>query len=190
MTRRMSIKLLLGAGVVSTPLFWLYRHMGYSVFDTGYLEKNHQLIEELSETVIPETDLPGARQAGVASFIIQMVGTGELRQEQLVIMRGLKQVNNFSQRKYNRAFTACTAKERENVLNHFEKSELSRFPIINKVNRKLFGRPFIVQLKELTIEGYCTSKLGATQGLVYDYIPGVFEACVPLTRGQRAWALN
>lgn len=190
MTRRTSIKLLLGAGLVGSLLFWVYRRVGYAVFDIGYLKAKYQLIDELAETVIPETDLPGAKQAGVASYIIQVVGTGELRQEQLAFVRGLKQLENFSQRTYNRAFTACSAQEKEAILKHFEQKELSRFPIVNKITKKLFGRSFIGQLKELTVEGYCTSMLGATEGLVYDYIPGHFEGCIPLNSGQRAWALN
>jgi len=190
MTRRTSIKLLLGAGIIGMLLFWLYRRVGYSVFDIGYLKENSHLIEELAEVVIPETDSPGAKQAGVAAYIIQIVGTGELRQEQVTFVRGLRQIDGFSQRTYNRAFTACSTREKVSMLNRFENKVSSRFPIINKINRKLFGRSFIEQLKELTVEGYCTSMLGATKGLAYDYIPGRFEACIPLSPGQRAWALN
>lgn len=181
----------MGAGVVGTVLFWLYRRFsGFTAFDSAYLEENYQLIDELAETVIPATDLPGAKQAKVASYIIHIVGVGELRQEQLEFVRGLRRIANYSQRVYNRSFIHCSAEEKEAILNHFENKELFRFPIINKVQKKLLGRPFIGQLKELTVEGYCTSMLGATKGLVYDYIPGGFDACVPLRQGQRAWALN
>jgi hypothetical protein len=44
-------------------------------------------------------------------------------------------------------------------------------------------------MKGLTVTGYFTSEIGATQALEYLPIPGKFEACIPLKPGQKAWAL-
>jgi hypothetical protein len=48
--------------------------------------------------------------------------------------------------------------------------------------------PFVKTLKELVVLGYATSKIGATQALAYDHVPGRYRGCVPLTAGQRTWA--
>ncbi|MGY0037942.1 gluconate 2-dehydrogenase subunit 3 family protein [Pedobacter sp. NJ-S-72] len=53
---------------------------------------------------------------------------------------------------------------------------------------KFLGIPFFIILKQLTVEGYCTSQTGATKGLAYDYIPRTFASCIPLTKNQRSWA--
>ena len=49
---------------------------------------------------------------------------------------------------------------------------------MGKVQYRLLGKSFFSILKELTVEGYCTSKLGATQALTYVYIPGSFQGCI------------
>ena len=190
MTRKTSIRLLLGAGIVGLLLFWLYRRAGYAVFNVADLEKHYQLINELAETIIPETESPGAKKAKVAAYIIHIVGEGELRQEQLEFMRGLRQIESYCYRTHNRSFINCSTTEKQAVLTHFEEKAFFRSMILNKIRKKIFGRPFISQLKELTVEGYCTSMLGSTQGLAYDYIPGGFDGCTLLQSGQRSWALN
>jgi hypothetical protein len=50
--------------------------------------------------------------------------------------------------------------------------------------------PFFALLKELTVLGYCTSELGATQGLAYLAVPGEYRGCVGLRPGQKSWATS
>jgi hypothetical protein len=51
------------------------------------------------------------------------------------------------------------------------------------------NKAFFLMMKGLTVTGYFTSEIGATQALEYLPIPGKFEACIPLKPGQKAWAL-
>lgn len=55
--------------------------------------------------------------------------------------------------------------------------------------KKVAGTPFWRLMKELTMFGYFTSEQGATQALDYVPIPGRFEGCIPLKKGQKAYAL-
>ena len=48
--------------------------------------------------------------------------------------------------------------------------------------------PFFRQLKELTLAGYYTSEVGATQELQWLAAPGRYDADVPLAEVGRAWA--
>ena len=50
------------------------------------------------------------------------------------------------------------------------------------------GVPFFRQLKELTLAGYYTSEVGATQELQWLAAPGRYDADVPLAEVGRAWA--
>jgi hypothetical protein len=43
-------------------------------------------------------------------------------------------------------------------------------------------------MKQLTLLGYFSSEIGATQALRYVAIPGKYEGCVPYKKGDRAWA--
>ncbi|HWJ29855.1 MAG TPA: gluconate 2-dehydrogenase subunit 3 family protein, partial [Flavisolibacter sp.] len=42
-------------------------------------------------------------------------------------------------------------------------------------------------MKELTLLGYFTSKIGCTQARRYVAVPGKFEGCVPYKKGDKAW---
>jgi hypothetical protein len=43
-------------------------------------------------------------------------------------------------------------------------------------------------IKQLTLWGYFSSEIGATQALRYVAIPGKYEGCVPYKKGDKAWA--
>jgi hypothetical protein len=47
--------------------------------------------------------------------------------------------------------------------------------------------PFFRTMKELTILGYYTSRIGATTELRHIQVPGRFQGCVPLTNTDRAF---
>ncbi len=50
------------------------------------------------------------------------------------------------------------------------------------------GPPFFRQLKELTLSGYYTSEVGASQELQWLAAPGRYDADVPLSEVGRAWS--
>jgi hypothetical protein len=45
-------------------------------------------------------------------------------------------------------------------------------------------------MKELALLGYFTSELGCTRALRYIESPGRFDACIPYTPGEPAWAAH
>ena len=49
---------------------------------------------------------------------------------------------------------------------------------------------FVRILKELTLVGFYTSRIGATQALAYEAVPGGFRGCLELRPGQKAWATS
>jgi hypothetical protein len=51
-------------------------------------------------------------------------------------------------------------------------------------------RPFVLMMKELTLLGFFTSQVGATQVLQYEAVPGGFQACVPVAAAGngKTWA--
>lgn len=49
--------------------------------------------------------------------------------------------------------------------------------------------PFMRSMKELTLVGYYTSEIGATQELRHEPVPGRFDGCVPFAEIGRTWAV-
>ncbi|SEN57429.1 Gluconate 2-dehydrogenase subunit 3 [bacterium A37T11] len=154
----------------------------------GKLSEKRKLLSAISEAIIPETDTPGASRANVADFIIHMITFCTEKKLQISFMVGLDQLEHNSLSKFNKSFCACNLDQQVEMLTAMERKAFYSSELINKVYRKLFGEMFIIHVKKLTIEGYCTSRLGATQGLVYDYIPVNYNACIPLKANQRSWA--
>ena len=44
-------------------------------------------------------------------------------------------------------------------------------------------------LRDLTLVGYFTSEVGATEALAYVAVPGAYRGCTDLKPGQKAWAM-
>lgn len=152
------------------------------------LPKKKALIAELAETIIPRTHTPGAKDAQVEDYIIKMITENTDAKMQRLFLAGINAVEHYAINEYNKPFTDCSAIQKIAVVKHFEDKATYSIGILNKVNAKLFGAPFFYQLRDLTVEGYCTSMLGATKGMAYDYVPVSFQACIPLQKNQLAWA--
>ncbi|MDR3712869.1 MAG: gluconate 2-dehydrogenase subunit 3 family protein [Puia sp.] len=190
MNRRKAIRRILLAGGAGIAGFAGYKWYDLKKTpDIGYLDRHKDLIAVLAETIIPATDTPGAREAGVQDFIVVMVRDCATVKEQNQFIDGLKDVDSSAYSHYKRPFVRCTEEQRVAILTHFEK-EATVFSagVAAKVQNMLLGRPFFTLLKEYTTQGYCTSELGATRGLVYLPIPGKYQGCIDLLPGQRAWA--
>ena len=146
------------------------------------------LIAELADSIIPATDTPGAKAANVQDFIINIITNCTRKEDQNNFMIGLQELEKYCQSTYNQSFVNCSLTERIATLNYFEDKEVYKYQFFNKVNKKLFGQTFIVQLKSLTVQGYCMSYEGATKGLAYDFIPKIYQPCLPLQPNQKSWA--
>ncbi|WP_316796911.1 gluconate 2-dehydrogenase subunit 3 family protein [Pedobacter agri] len=152
------------------------------------LNEYKDLIAEVANTIIPETDTPGAIGANVQDFIINVIKNCAPIQNQNNFISGLNDLEAYCQLNYQLGFCKCTLAQKIKTLNYFEEKEVSKFSVINKINNKLFGQPFISQFKTLTIQGYCMSYVGATKGLAYEYVPGSYIPCTPLKYNQKSWA--
>lgn len=146
------------------------------------------LIMELADTIIPATDTPGAKAANVQDFILNVVVNCSTYKDQNSFIIGLQDLEHYCFKTYNLSFCKCNLKEKIDVLNYFEQKENFSINFLNKLNKRIFGQPFISKLKSLTVQGYCMSFYGATQALAYDFIPEQYLACVPLQPNQKSWA--
>ncbi len=158
--------------------------MGLDAWTPGYLSKeNGKVIAHLAECIIPETDTPGAINAGVHSFIDTAVSDRFTTAEKETFNKDLENFKNRFQEVIGKAFLDAKDAERTEFLIQFEKEAFDQ--------SKTEGAPkhFWFTMKELTLLGFCTSEAGSKQALKFDPIPGEYNSCIPLSEVGRAWAL-
>lgn len=130
------------------------------------------LFDALCDLVIPDSETPGARRAGVSQFLV------------LALAHGI---------------AGCTAEDRHrleallNVAAHGDFASLSRdkqHEVLETVDAAAYVSPDSVwpRIKGLILMGYYTSEIGATQELRYQLVPGRFDPDVAQGPSDRAFS--
>ncbi len=168
--------------------FLFFRRLRYTREERLSLTKFEVLIGDIAEVIIPRTCTPGAEDADVGKYIINVIENCTSPRDRRTFILGLERLENYCLSKYHYPFSKCDELTQRMVLKHFETAEIFSNPILNKIKVRIWGKAFFDQMKWLTVSGYCTSKLGATQGLAYDSIPVNYIACIPYLSNQKSWA--
>ncbi|GAA4421594.1 gluconate 2-dehydrogenase subunit 3 family protein [Nibrella viscosa] len=147
------------------------------------------MVAEMAEVIIPTTSTPGAKAAKVNEVIDIVLKDCYREPEQKRFLEGLVTTNKISKDAYNKSFVECDNAQRIDVMKKLEtQAKQERGQMMQGPADKRYT-PFFFMLKDLTLMGYFTSEIGATQALAYVPVPGRFEGCVPLKPGQKAWAI-
>jgi hypothetical protein len=142
----------------------------------GVTAAGDALLERLCDLVIPDTDTPGARAAGVPAFVA------------LALQHGLADATpadrpTLQQRldkEASGAFLALDAARQQTVLAALDAASFARDPAAAAA-----GEPAWARIKKLIVMGYYTSEAGATQELQYNLVPGRWDPDVPVKPGDR-----
>ena len=186
--REMLLVLFLLVAGIFTVLFFKFFSRNRAV-DLATLPLFGERMDELAETIIPETNTPGAKSAGVGATVLLLVEYCLSTQEQSAFLKGMADIDEYCERNFGHVFTECEEQERLKTLSYFESRANFGGRLVTKVRHRLFGRPFIVLVKELTVIAYCRSFQGATEALVYDPVPTQYIGCMVMDKGQHSWAL-
>ena len=145
-------------------------------------EEQARLTATVAERIIPKTDTPGAKEAGVPEFIDLMLNDIYTEKERQRFVAGLDQLEKDSQADYDDAFVDLEPAQQDELLNKYQAQ--------SQENRNAEEQPFFAMVKELTVLGFFTSEVGATQFLQYVSVPGRYEGCSPVkeTGEGVAWA--
>lgn len=119
----------------------------------------HELVDELSETIIPaDSRSGGAKAAKVADYIDQVLRETTDDSKRTLWREGLPLIESMSQHYHGKSFVKCSPEERNEVLQVLsDHSKLTDLPEVHLFN----------DLKELTVVGYYTSKVGIHDELQY-----------------------
>jgi gluconate 2-dehydrogenase gamma chain len=141
-----------------------------------------RFITILSDIIIPDTDTPGASAAGVPAFIEEMVFTAYDEEARERFISGLDAFNSLARDEHGSRYLDLDPEV--------------QFRFADSQNRAAVGgehmdepaTAFFLVMKELTLMGYFTSEIGATQTLRYEKVPGRYEGCIPFEEVGKTWA--
>lgn len=122
------------------------------------------LLNEVGETILPKTETPGAKEAKVGEFMTVIVRDCYEPKDQKIFIDGMDKLNASCKQKYGKSFMECNSIQRTELLNSLDKVKTDYFQM----------------MKGLTLSGYYTSELGATQFLKYTPVPGRYDGCTSI----------
>jgi hypothetical protein len=174
----------------------------FSVQDIAFLD-------EIAETILPATKTPGAKAAKTGAFMALMVTDCYGPAEQKVFREGMQKVDDAMKQADHVSFMVATPPQRLAVLTALDHEQKRIMDAREAADRKqkglapLPGAPaaapaadikapvhYFRMMKELTLLGFFTSKVGCTQALRYAEVPGRFDPCTPYAAGEAAWAAH
>jgi hypothetical protein len=169
-------------------------------------------LDEIAETILPETSTPGAKAAKTGAFMALIVTDSYSPEERRVFREGMHKLDKASDKAYGVSFVKATPQQRLTLLNvvdreQFDEGEARKAASIKKAEAFLAEKSapvgdvsaasaitakpashYFRMMKELALLGYFTSEIGCTQAQRYAETPGRYDPCVPYTPGQKAWA--
>ena len=121
--------------------------------DITYLKEKIPLLSALAETIIPATDTPGAKEAGVGNFIYVMIKDCTEKRSANNFINGLKDLERHCDSQYNCSFINCNEQQQIKTLAYFEEKGKPYDGIAGKIQNKLTGKSFFSSLKTELLPG-------------------------------------
>lgn len=188
LTRReavIKLAVLMGASAVGPRL--LARSFGLQT-PTEFSDADIALLDEIGETIIPATKIPGAKAVGIGAFIAMMVADCYTPTAQAAFKTGLAKLPADYAARHGEKFIGGKAENRTAFLNELD-AEQSNYTAANRRknddNSAEEVPPHWFRVaRELTILGYFSSEIGYTQALRYLEVPGRCDGNVPYKQGD------
>ena len=171
-------------------------------------------LDEVAETMLPETKTPGAKAAKTGAFMALMVTDTYEPKDQQIFREGMIKLNDACREANGVGFMTATPQQRLALLEQLDREQKTYTDARDAARRESRataeehlpdqrqeaapGTPTAItadapahyfrMMKELALLGYFTSEIGYTQAQRYVESPGRFDPCVPYTPGEKAWA--
>jgi hypothetical protein len=183
--RRVSA-LLGGAALVGGSALWTGcgNDRAPSVAGSLFTNKEVALLDEIADTILPETKTPGAKAAQVGAFMALMVTDCYDAKDQEIFRQGITALEAASQKASSGSFMASTPQARLALLESLDREQKTYMDAKKDEDPSHYFR----MMKELALLGYFTSEVGMTKALRYVESPGRFDPCLPYTPGEVSWA--
>jgi glucoside 3-dehydrogenase (cytochrome c) hitch-hiker subunit len=171
-------------------------------------------LDEVADTMLPETKTPGAKAARTGAFMALMVTDTYEPKDQQIFREGMRKLDEASTKLNGVGFMAATPQQRLALLEQLDREQKTYTDARDKARREAAPSPeehltdqrkeaapgtptaitadapshYFRMMKELAMLGYFTSEIGYTQAQRYVETPGRFEPATTYTVGEKAWA--
>lgn len=131
-------------------------------------DSDEVLLADIVETIIPETDTPGAKTLNLHLFVMKMVDDCHPEADQQVFVDGLKAWDREVKQTLGVAFN--------------DADDAQRLAFVDSVNRDSDHAlaAFLGITKRRAIQGYLNSEYVMTKELVYELVPGRYNGYAPV----------
>ena len=175
-----SVVLLMGGTVIGSTALLTGCAPDSQLKELSFSAEDLAFLDEIGETIIPTTDTPGAKATKIGEFMQMMVKECYDADQQTTFINGLT--------------TIRTDFKAEKSVEFMEAIPEDRLAFLNALHQKYVAsgeekKPEIIHmLRDLTVLGYYSSEIGATQALRFVETPGRFDPCIDYKKGDKAWA--
>jgi hypothetical protein len=142
------------------------------------------ILSTAAQVILPATDTPGAREAGVPQFVGALVAHWMTDDEAALFRSGLAGLDDSARQRWQRGFAGCTQEQGAELIQALRAASPYGGRTFSLADRILDPKaPFYLRLRDLVVLGYFTSEAGSNRELRYLPVPGRFEPDVAF----KAW---
>jgi hypothetical protein len=155
-------------------------------------------LDEVAETILPETSTPGAKAARTGAFMALMVTDAYTPRNQQIFRDGMTRLEEACQREYAAPFVQARAEQRLALLQRLDAERQAEQEAREARQRSRAPVPppppldapvhYFRLMKELALLGYFTSEIGYRQVMRYMETPGRYDPCASHKPGEKIWA--
>jgi hypothetical protein len=183
--------------------------------DAAFTNDEIAFLDEVADTILPQTSTPGAKAAKTGAFMALMVRDSYDARDRKIFRDGIGAIDQATHKAHNVSFMDATPQQRLSVLEALDRDQKSFMEAREEEKRRkaeehlpdqrkeaapgadigaataITEEPpshYFRMMKELALLGYFTSEIGCTQALRYVESPGRYDPCVPYHKGEKAWA--
>ena len=146
-------------------------------------------LDEIAETILPRTKTPGAKDAGAGAFMATFVSDCYTARQQATFRAGLADID----KRAGGRFVSLAPQARTELLRALDAEARKHAVEVNEIGTAEAGEPmphYVTMFKQLTIFGFFTSKVGATEVLKYVAVPGRYDGDLAYVPGTPAWGTS
>jgi hypothetical protein len=173
MKRRLAIKqiFIMAGGVALLPS--CLRDSGKSSIALDNLDVSldqEHLLGDITETIIPKTNTPGAKELNLHLFVLKMLDDCYEAEDQKLYFTGLNELQDKAQDQFGKTFQQLAVAQRGALLLAVE-NDKEASPAL---------RRFYEITKSRTIGGYLNSKYVMTNLIKWELVPGRYNGYYPV----------
>ena len=154
------------------------------------------LLDEIADTILPQTSTPGAKAAKTGAFMALMVSDVYDDRDQQVFRDGMRTLEERCRAMHGAGFLQATPAQRLSLLQVLDREQKTAMEERSNPRTRYPAAPpppdapahYFRLMKELALLGYFTSEIGYTQAMRYREAPGRFDPDLPHAPGDKSWA--